>query len=73
MKQIYIVDRLEGEYVVLETPEEEMVNVKKSFLEKDIKEGDCLIKKDDYFILDIKETEKRKEKISEMMKGMWVD
>lgn len=73
MKEIFIVDRFEGEYVVVETPQKEVINIKKSLVDNDVKEGDCLIKVGDNFIIDIEETKKRKEEISNLMKGMWAD
>ena len=71
MKEVFTVDRIEGDYFVIETPEEDIINVEKYLVEA--KEGDCLVKKDGHFRIDIEETKKRKEEISNLMKGMWAD
>lgn len=73
MNEIYIVDRSEGEYVILENELGDSIDVNKSLVENGVKEGDCLRKIGNYFKIDKEETEKRKKKIAEMMKGMWVD
>ena len=73
MKEVFIVDRIEGDYFVIETPEEDIINVEKYLVESGDKEGDCLVKKDGHFRIDIEETKKRKEEISNLMKGMWAD
>ena len=73
MVEFYIVDRIEGEYIVLEDTNGELLDVLKSYVESGVKEGDSLIKTGDYFTIDIEETKKRRDKISTMMKGMWLD
>ncbi|MGG7178156.1 DUF3006 domain-containing protein [Clostridium paraputrificum] len=73
MKEIYIVDRIEGEYVVLEAPNGDILNIEKALVAIGVNEGDCLIKEANYFKIDKEETIKRKESISTMMKGMWAD
>ena len=73
MIETYIVDRFEGEYIILENNQGELFDVLKTSVESGVKEGDCLVKTGDYFTIDIEETKKRKEKIHDMMKGMWLD
>ena len=73
MKEVFTVDRIEGDYFVIETPEEDIINVEKYLVESGAKEGDFLVKKDGHFRIDIEETKKRKEEISNLMKGMWAD
>lgn len=73
MKEIFIVDRIDGDYFVIETPEEDIINVEKYLVESGAKEGDCLVKKENCFLIDREETKKRKEDISNLMKGMWTD
>ena len=63
MKEVFTVDRIEGDYFVIETPEEDIINVEKYLVESGAKEGDCLVKKDGHFRIDIEETKKRKEEI----------
>lgn len=73
MGKLYIIDRIEGEYLVLESPNGEMIDVKKEMVDGEAKEGDCLVKKDSYFFIDNEATIRRKEDIEKMMKGMWRD
>ena len=71
MENIYIVDRNEGKKIVLEAPNEDIINVDKIFIEEGVKSGDCLRKVGEYYKIDREATEKRKEEISLLMKGMW--
>lgn len=73
MGKLYIIDRIEGDYLVLESPNGEMIDVKKEMVDGEAKEGDCLIKKGNYFFIDAEATIKRKEDIEKMVKGMWQD
>jgi hypothetical protein len=72
MDKMYVIDRIEGDYIVIESPGGDIINVKKEFLNDLAKEGDCLVKKDNYFIIDIEATEKRKVQIANKLKGMWL-
>ncbi len=56
-----IVDRIEGEYVVVEMPDGQMVNLAKKLVPK-AKEGDVISIK-----IDNPKTEKRKKHIKELM------
>ncbi|MDD6795158.1 MAG: DUF3006 domain-containing protein [Clostridiaceae bacterium] len=71
MKELFIVDRIEDEYVVLETYEGEMIDERKERIKGNVKDGDCLIRKGNYFIIDEKATDERKKEIEERIKGMW--
>lgn len=71
MDKMYIIDRIEGKYIVIESPEGDIINVKREFLKGEAKEGNCLIKKDNYFIIDIEATKKRQIEIANKIKGMW--
>lgn len=71
MDNIYIIDRIEGHYIVIESPEGDIINVKREFLKGEAKEGDCLIKEGNYFKIDIKATKKRQIEIANKLKGMW--
>jgi len=66
-----IVDRLENSKVVVEIEDEKKMKVfdRKLFPEK-LKEGDVVIFKDDKFIIDKKETEKRKEYIESLFRRL---
>ena len=72
MDEIYVIDRIEGHYIVIESPEGDIINVEKEFLHGKATEGDCLVKKDNYFIIDVEATQKRKAQIAQKLKGMWL-
>ena len=71
LDEYYIVDRIEEDIVVIEDINKNIININKSKICGDVNEGDCLIKKEEIFFIDIEETKKRKAKISDLMKGMW--
>ncbi len=73
MKNAYIVDREEEKYYVLEAPNGDMINVLKSSIETSLKSGDVLYKKDDKYYYSEEMTQKRKNDIKELMKGIWVE
>lgn len=70
-KREYIVDRIESDYVILEIDYNNLINVKKSDIIGKVKEGDILIKKDDFYFIDEEATKLRRQKIDTMMKGLW--
>ena len=48
-----------------------MVNIPENLIKGDFKEGDILIKEDEFFKVDSDLTKKRKEEIDHMLKNMW--
>ena len=73
MDKLYIVDRFEEDYIILETPDGNMINVEKDNVIGKVSEGDCLIYKNNYFLLDEEKTNIRNQEIADKMKGMWSD
>ncbi len=73
MKDVYIVDRKEGEYYVLESPNGDMINVHKDKILMSLKSGDILYRKDDKYYYSEEMTQKHKNDIKELMKGIWVE
>ena len=73
MDKLYIVDRFEGDYIILETPDGKMIDVEKDNVIGKVSEGDCLIYKDNHFLLDEEKTKMRRKEIGDKMKGMWSD
>ena len=71
MSKSFIIDRIESGFVVAETEDETMVNIPENLIKGDFKEGDILIKKDEFFKVDSDLTKKRKEEIDYMLKNMW--
>ncbi|AYE34067.1 DUF3006 domain-containing protein [Clostridium septicum] len=67
----FIIDRIEENYVVLETEAENIININKDLVKGNFNEGDVLIKKGDIYIVDPILTKNRRDKIKNMMKGMW--
>ena len=70
-KKMFIVDRIEEESIVLEDYEGEIIVIDKDKVKSIPLEGDILVKDGDLFFVDIEETRKRREKIKNIMKGMW--
>lgn len=71
MVEEFIVDRIEGEYLLVENQDGEIINISLNEVIGNIREGSILIKKDNKYIYDMKKTEDRKNKINNLMKGMW--
>ena len=61
MSESFIIDRIESGFVVAETEDETMVNIPENLIKGDFKEGDILIKEDEFFKVDSDLTKKRKE------------
>lgn len=70
-KKMFIIDRIEEESIVLEDYEGEIIVIDKDKVKSIPLEGDILVKDGDLFFVDIEETRKRREKIKNIMKGMW--
>jgi len=56
----YIIDRIEDGIAVIESKSGEIIELPKTALPKGAREGQCLIKKGDGYIIDKAGTEKRK-------------
>jgi len=61
-----IIDRFEGEFAVVELSDKTFINIPLSELPKGSEEGDVLKLR-----IDQKETEKRKERIKDLMDDLW--
>ena len=59
----YIIDRVEGEYVVCELASGEHVNYLRKSVPKNAKEGDVLILRGTCFLVDQKKTDERRKEI----------
>lgn len=68
---MYIVDRLEGAYVVLEKEDKTLVNLDKKLFPPKIKAGDVVYEEDGRFYLDSEETRNRSERIRKLMDSLW--
>lgn len=67
MSEYYCVDRIEGEYAVIEYPNRNMINIKTILLPSKIKEGDCLKRINGEWHIDNNEKNKRIKRIQELL------
>jgi hypothetical protein len=68
----YIIDRVEGNYVIIEKENKDIRKICIENIKGDFKEGDILISKDnEYFEIDKRFTLNRKKQIDEIMEDMW--
>ena len=66
-----IIDRFEAEYAVCEDENKKILNINKSKIPKQAKEGDIFIYIDGKYILDKEKTSNRKKYIEELTKDLW--
>lgn len=66
-----VIDRFEGKYAVCEKQDRTMINIEKSKISQEAKEGDVLNISGDKISIDIEETNKRKKEIEELTKDIW--
>jgi len=66
-----IIDRFEGDFAVCETEDRKMINIKRSLLPGDAKEGDVIIRTSDGYRIDKDETAERKKRISKLIDDIW--
>lgn len=71
IQETFIVDRIEGNILVLEDENMNIITIAKDDVVGEIKEGQVLIKKQERFYLDKEKTEAKIKKINDLMKGMW--
>lgn len=71
MEEIYIVDRIEENYIVLEDNKGNIININKDEVSENINEGDVLIKIDNKYTVDKDKTNFRKENINKILKSLW--
>lgn len=66
-----IIDRFEGNFAVCEKEDRTMIDIEKSMIPLESKEGDVLDISDNEIIIDKVATEKRKKEIEELTKDLW--
>ncbi|MCM0647365.1 DUF3006 domain-containing protein [Clostridium swellfunianum] len=66
-----IIDRFEGNFAVCEKEDEEMINIEKSKLPSNSKEGDVLIINGENTTFDEEETNARRERVRKLMDSLW--
>ncbi|MBE6070381.1 MAG: DUF3006 domain-containing protein [Clostridium butyricum] len=67
----YILDRVEGNYAILEDKNGDMLKITIDRIDGSFKEGDILVKNKENFIVDEYFTKERQDKIQNMMKNIW--
>lgn len=73
IREFFVVDRIEGKSIVLESYNGEIIVIEKESVTNTPNEGDVLVKDNNLFHIDSKETENRKNKIKNIMKGIWAE
>ena len=63
-----IVDRFEGEYVVVELEDKQLINMPRKLLPRDAKEGSVIS-----INIDQEATDKRRKRIDGLMNQLWKD
>ena len=71
MDEKYIIDRIEGNYTIIEKENGDMYKISIENIKGDFNEGDILIKKGEYFEIDKKFTLNKKKEINESLKDIW--
>jgi len=66
-----IIDRFEGDFVVVELDNNEMKNIRKELVPKEAKEGDIL-NIGEVITIEHEETEKRRKRIEKLTEDMWI-
>jgi hypothetical protein len=63
-----VIERFEGNYAICEKEDGSIISIEISKVPLKVKEGDVLSINDDYIVVDIEETVKRKKKIEKLSK-----
>ncbi len=71
MDEKYIIDRVEGNYAIIEKENGDMYKISIENIKGNFNEGDILIARGEYFEIDKKFTLNRKNEIKDSMKNMW--
>lgn len=71
MNEKYIIDRIEGDYAILERENGDMCKILVKSIKGNFNEGDILVREGEFFKQDEEFTKIRKDKINHIMKNMW--
>lgn len=66
-----VIDRFEGNFVVCEDENKNIVNIKKEDIPKEVKEGDILVEKNGKYVIDYVKIKDRKKYIEDLTKDLW--
>jgi hypothetical protein len=70
MKMEVIIDRFENTMAVCEKEDRSMINIQRSRLPPQVREGDVIRITGEIYEIDFKETEERKKRMQELMKDI---
>lgn len=71
VKVSYIIDRIEGNYAIIETYDGFIKEINSDKIQGDFKEGDVLLMEGEFFKVSEELTKERRKKIENIMKNMW--
>lgn len=71
MENKYIIDRIEGKYVICEDENRKTVNIDISNISGIVKSGKVILRVENGYYVDEEATTSREEEIKKLMKGMW--
>ncbi|NLZ52612.1 MAG: DUF3006 domain-containing protein [Thermoanaerobacteraceae bacterium] len=66
-----IIDRFEGGFAVCEAENKDIVNIERSKLPREAREGDVIIQTSEGYMIDRNKTEERREYINKLMNELW--
>jgi len=66
-----IIDRFEGNYAVCEKADRDMINIERSKLPNEAKEGDVLYIDNGNITIDLEKTKKRRIEIEKLTENLW--
>ncbi|HVJ48731.1 DUF3006 domain-containing protein [Desulfitobacterium sp.] len=66
-----IIDRFEGNIVVIELENREKLDIERKLLPLEAHEGDVIYKENGIYRIDREETKKNKEEIDKLMENLW--
>lgn len=70
-ERTYIIDRIEGDYIVCETYDSSMIDIRCDKIHGSFKEGDVLLEEEGFFKVSEELTEERRKNIENIMKNIW--
>ncbi|BCI60171.1 DUF3006 domain-containing protein [Solibaculum mannosilyticum] len=68
---LLIVDRIEENTAVCEDEQGNMQSIPLSQLPAGVKEGDCLVRKEDGYLIDRQLTQRRRQEILDLQNSLW--
>lgn len=71
MSERYIIDRVEGDFAIIEKENGDMYKISIENIKGNFEEGDILVNKDEYFEIDESFTLNRKKHINDLTKNIW--